>query len=446
MSYRRYLPGVAVLLAVPTLFISMEFGVDETPPYNPDDSAVVQEWMGLLIKLTEKTFGFTPPVAARAFGYEGISLYESMRFSDPTLKSLAGQISGLDTNLLKGIDASGTYDWNIVANANLAAMARTMYPNALPIYKGKIDALERALDQRYSRVLDPHTADNSRKLGRAIANAIAQYAASDGRANAYKMNFPKNYSPPTGNGMWVPTPRTFRRAMQPTWGSVRPFLTKNVEDTMLPPPPTYSLDPSSPFFKDVQEVYDTVKKLTPEQLAIAEFWSDDPGKTGTPPGHSLSILKQVIDKENASLNTAAIAFARMGIALHDSFVACWRVKYTYNLIRPITVIRNEIDREFDIPLDTPPFPEYPSGHSVQSAAAAKVLTDMFGENYHFTDMTNAGRTDMHDSTRTFDSFESFAQEAAMSRLYGGIHFRFSIERGLEQGRIIGNNVNQLSFK
>ena len=215
---------------------------------------------------------------------------------------------------------------------------------------------------------------------------------------------------------------------------------------MPPPPPTYSTNPLSPFFLEVQEVYDVGKNLTIEQRAIAEFWNDEPMKTPTPPGHSVALLRQVLDEQDATLHTAAIAFAKIGIGLHDSFVACWRAKYTYNLIRPITGIREHIDSSFDIPLDTPPFPEYPSGHSVQSAASARILSNLFGEKYHFVDRTHNGRTDMHADTRTFASFDAFAREAAESRLYGGIHFRSAIERGLEQGRLIGENVNKLVFQ
>ncbi len=127
------------------------------------------------------------------------------------------------------------------------------------------------------------------------------------------------------------------------------------------------------------EVYATVRNLTAKQRVIADFWNDDPGKTATPPGHSIAILKQVLEDENASLAKSAEAFAKLGMAVHDAFVSCWNAKYTYNLVRPITVIHRFIDPGFAIPLTTPPFPEYPSGHSVQSGAAAQILTDLFGD-------------------------------------------------------------------
>jgi hypothetical protein len=205
----------------------------------------------------------------------------------------------------------------------------------------------------------------------------------------------------------------------------------------------YSAEPFSSFYADAVEVYDTVNHLTPEQRAIAIFWSDDPGVTATPPGHSISITTQVLRAKRASLMTAAEAYVKVGLAVSDAFVACWSAKYRYNLLRPITYIRNVIDPAWAPILNTPPFPEYPSGHSVQSGAAATVLADLFGRRYSFVDHT-------HDErglpARRFDSFGDAAREAALSRLYGGIHFRPAIERGLFQGECIGRAVNALPVR
>jgi hypothetical protein len=222
-------------------------------------------------------------------------------------------------------------------------------------------------------------------------------------------------------------------------------LTTNVDEALPPAPPAYSTDPASVFWLETTEVYDAVQNLTDEQLVIAEFWSDDPGKTATPPGHSISILKQILEDENADLATAAEAFAKLGMGVHDAFISCWNAKFVYNLVRPITVIHEQMDPAFEIPLSTPPFPEYPSGHSVQSGASAQILTSLFGSNYAFTDRTHESRTDIDGSPRTFNSFDEFADEAAISRLYGGIHFRAAIEKGVEQGKEIGKNISELDF-
>ena len=195
-------------------------------------------------------------------------------------------------------------------------------------------------------------------------------------------------------------------------------------------------------------MYRSVKNLTPEQKEIALFWADDPGKTSTPPGHSISIASQVLREKNASLALAAETYARVGMAVADAFIGCWNTKNQYDLIRPISYIQNVIDPTWNNPsptdpVTTPPFPEYPSGHSVQSGAAASVLTALFGDNYKFTDNTHAERGL---PARTFYSFFQAADEAALSRLYAGIHFMPAIELGLMQGKCIGEKVNNLVWK
>ena len=182
--------------------------------------------------------------------------------------------------------------------------------------------------------------------------------------------------------------------------------------------------------------------LAPEQEAIARFWSDDPGATVTPPGHSISIATQVLRREQARLALAAETYARVGIAVCDAFVACWHQKYVYNLLRPVTYIRRLVDPAWLPLLVTPPFPEYTSGHSVQSGAAFQVLTDLFGSGYAFTDHTH---DDRGLAPRSFASFLAAADEAAISRLYGGIHYRSAIVNGVTQGRCIGAAVSALPF-
>ena len=155
----------------------------------------------------------------------------------------------------------------------------------------------------------------------------------------------------------------------------------------------------------------------------------------TPPGHWISIVLQISDREHLPAAKTAEALARLGVATADAFIGCWHAKYQYNLLRPVTYIRKIMDQKFDPLLITPPFPEYPSGHSVQSGAAEQVLEKMFGENYAFDDATYV---DDGIAPRKFGSFKAAANEAAMSRLYGGIHFRAAIFDGLEQGRCIGS--------
>jgi hypothetical protein len=189
-------------------------------------------------------------------------------------------------------------------------------------------------------------------------------------------------------------------------------------------------------------VYEASLSLTPGERAIALFWSDAPGATGTPPGHWIRLVGQLLDEQNHRLDRAAEAYAKVGIAEMDAFVCCWLTKYQVNLLRPVTYIHRAFDPAWEPVLVTPAFPEYTSGHSTQSGAVAEVLTATFGE-FPYTDHTH----DDHGlPARSFESFRDAADEAGISRLYGGIHFRSAIENGLEQGRCIGREVNALVFR
>jgi PAP2 superfamily len=352
----------------------------------------------------------------------------------PGYQSLAGQLNDLQT-LPRPSDRA--YHWPTVANSALSAtMEKLLNAEASST---QIQALEEQFSREFKPGLPPGVYKRSVERGQAISQAIIQWAASDGY-EIYK-NCP--YLPPAGAGLWQPTPPGFRPPLLPCWGKLRPFVLNHGSECSPGPPITYSEDPNSEFYQEALEVYSVVNHLNSEQLAIAQFWADSPGQTGTPPGHSISILSQILIQEGSSLETAAEAYARIGIALADSFISCWQTKYQYNLLRPITYIHNVIgDSGWSTLVVTPPFPEYPSGHSVQSAAAAQVLTEMFGE-IAFIDNTHAS---LGYAPRMFISFFAFAEEAAISRLYGGIHYRAAIERGLEQGRCIGQRVNALEFK
>jgi hypothetical protein len=411
-----------------------------TAPASAVGSEVARAWFALALDLTRSTTGFSPPVAARAFGYLGVTLYESVVPGMPGYRSLSGQLN--DLGPLPEALGSG-YHWATAANAALATMARHMYGGATAQAAANlaaIDGLERALQGDLAA--SPGLVRRSQAFGRAVADALYAWSLTDGGHEGYLRNFPTSYQPPVGPGLWVPTPPAFQRALQPAWGQNRPFVLASGADCEPPPPPAFSPAPGSPFHEEALEVYDTVNTLTDEQEVIARFWSDDPGATATPPGHSISIATQVLEELEASLGEAAETYARVGMSVADAFIACWWVKYVHNLLRPVTFIANHIDPNWPPLLNTPPFPEYPSGHSTQSGAAAEVLTDLFGD-LPFVDRTHVDRGF---APRPFDSFHAFADEAAVSRLYGGIHFRSAIERGLEQGTCVGSRVNALIFR
>jgi hypothetical protein len=190
-------------------------------------------------------------------------------------------------------------------------------------------------------------------------------------------------------------------------------------------------------------VYRTVNELTPEQRTIATYWADLAGESGTPAGHSLSITAQVLEQLDASLDIAAEAMSRVSIGESDAFIACWATKYHYSLLRPVTYINRRIDPGWTPVLETPPFPAYTSGHSNDAGVSSAILVHLFGDGHAFTDRTNERRGF---APRSFDSFSAAAQESAFSRLYGGIHYRADIERGLDQGRCVARAVIALVFR
>jgi hypothetical protein len=406
------------------------------------DADVATAWFDQIRRVVQHTPGFTPPVASRAFGYAGVTLYEALAPGMPEHRSLAGLLTDLPPTPAAGRNL--VYDWPTVANAALARIARQLFPTAPVAVSYEIGALETAVVSHRARLTAHGVMARSARRGRAVADAVIDWARGDGGHDAQLRNFPDSYVAPTGDGLWRPTPPTFQPALQPTWGTNRPFALAPDRFHDPGPPTPYSADSGSPCHAEALEVYVTVNQLTTEQRAIALFWSDDPGITDTPAGHSLSILTQALRTNAATLDVAAEAYAKVGIAVADAFIACWHTKYRYNLLRPITFITDHIDHSFgpEMPLNTPPFPEYTSGHSVQSAATATVLTDLFGT-VTFSDDTHHPRGL---PARTFHSFEHAATEAAVSRLYGGIHYRSAIERGLAQGRRIGDNVNRLPIR
>ncbi|GEM_PF-26860 len=438
------------------------------PPASQFNAEVAVAWFKLQLKLAKETPGCSPPVVSRAFGYAGVTLYEAVVAGMPTHQSLAGQLNGLPA--LPQVAVDQEYHWPTVVNSALATICQRLFVKASALNLAAMVALEEKYNQQFQTRLTSEVFNRSVAWGKTVAEAIYAWSRTDGGNKGYSKNFPYTFTPPRGPGLWVPTPPFLEtlypsRAMQPYWGKNRPFVLKSGSDCAPARHPAYSDQPGSAFYAEAMEVYTTTKNLTSEQRAIADFWADNPGQTSTPPGHSLSILNQILAQKKAPLDLAAEAYAKAGMAVADAFIACWHAKYQYNLLRPITYINQFIDASWTPPVITPPFPEYPSGHSVQSGAFAQVMTDMFGE-MAFVDHTHdpgAIEQMMKDlfgavryldqahhsrglAPRRFNSFFGAANEAAISRLYGGIHFRAAIDFGLMQGKCVGQKVSALQFK
>ena len=404
---------------------------------------VLHTWYNLALELVWHTPTYSPPVASRSFAYLGVTAFEAVASGSDELQTLAGQLHGLKPGPQR--EAGKTYDEAVVVQAAMAFAVQHFFENTGPSGQNAMAKLEAKLREKVSAGVPTDVLGRSEAHGRAVAEHILAWSADDGGAVIETLGFPQDYELPKGPFHWVPTSLVAlqQKPLLPKWGMNRTFAMPDGKACPLPAPPTYSEDKGSEFYKQALEVFETKKNLTPEQRAIARFWSDDPMLSPTPPGHWMSIALQILERDNAGLDKSAEVLARLGITLADSFIGCWQTKFEYDLLRPVTYIRRTMDPKWESVMTTPPFPEYPSGHSTQSAAAASVLTDFFGENFAFEDTTH-----VKDGVkaRTFPSFWAAANEAGISRLYGGIHFRAAIERGLDQGRCIGAYANALKTR
>lgn len=404
---------------------------------------VVHTWYRLTLELVRHTPTYSPPVASRSFAYLGVTAFEIVAAGRPDLVSLAGQLNGFEAPPAR--KPAAAYDDAVALQAAMAHAVKTLFGNTGPTGQRAMEAVAKKLRAAAEESVAPDIAARSDAYGRAVADHVLAWSVGDGGAVVENMGFPFEYDFKQGPAHWVPTSNIGQQQapLLPEWGSNRPFAMPDGAACELPPPPAYSEDETSRFYKEALEVYEVTKSLSAEQDAIARFWSDDPMLTPTPPGHWLSIAMQVLDEQDAVLDRRVDVLARLGIGLADSFISCWRDKYIYDLVRPVTYIRRNIDPQWQAPLITPPFPEYPSGHSTQSGAAAQVLTAFFGEDYAFEDETHAADGM---APRGFASFWDAAEEAGISRLYGGIHYRAAIELGLDQGRCVAAYTNALKTR
>ena len=401
---------------------------------------ILSTWYGLILKLVRHTATYSPPLASRNFAYLGVASYEAIASGDDHLVSLAGQLHDLKS--LPKREKGKAYDDAIVLNATLAQSMQNFFGNTGPSGQNVLHATSLEMFKQASNDVPADVAKRSEAYGQSIALNVFKWSKSDGGATIINMGFPLKYELKKGSEHWQPTNQ---QALQhtpllPNWGKNRPFAMPTNATCDLPPPPAYSEDKDSEFYKQAAEVYAVKNGAGTEQKAIARFWSDDPMLSPTPPGHWVSIVMQISARDHLPAAKTAEALARVGIAVADAFIGCWHTKYEYDLVRPVTYIKKNIDPKWDTLLITPPFPEYPSGHSSQSGAAASVLTSMFGDLFAFDDATHIAD---NIPARHFESFNAAAQEAAISRLYGGIHFRAAIERGLRQGHCIGNYASDL---
>lgn len=396
-------------------------------PTNELSTEPVIEWMHTLYRLIEAE-GINPPNAARFLAYAGITTYESLLGGMVGNNSLAGQIWTMPD--LPFPNENLTYDWLTVHNVAFSTMLSNLFINADPSTYETIEAHREASLLARTEVVGEDIVENSMVYGDALAKTLLQWVREDGYLQTRDMV----YEIPIYEGAWEVTTEG-AEPVEPFWWQIRTFILDEPYQCAVWMDVLYSTDENSTFYQQALEVIDAGRNLTAEQREIALYWVDTPGITGTPAGHWWSIANQMVEQLELPLGRAAELYAMLGIGMGDAFISAWAIKYNSNLLRPVTYIRDNIRASWSPFIESPSFPEYPSGHSVVSGAAWVVLSEMLGP-MAFTDQTHI-IYEHQPVERTFYSFEQAAEEAAISRLYGGIHYRSAIENGVRQGECVG---------
>jgi len=465
----------AGLLVATTVTAALAAGCTRAPDPDP---RMVAEWMRTLYGAV-RVERLSPPVASRILGYATTALHAGITVADPRAPSLSGVLNGLGD--LPRAQPGQDYDPTLTAVAAERVVLDSLLAEALPTthaaFAGLADSLTAA---RMMAGTAEETRHRSDELGKRIGLAIIAWSRTDG----FDSTRGRTYVAPVGAGLWfndapgsiyatrnmsgatnfvaldnpantldrggandrglildrpkqkglAALPAVNMAGMsEPYWAQVRPFVLQSWSECPIPDPPAYSIDTASLLYADARTVHRTSTVITPEERTIALYWADNAGETGTPVGHWISIASQMVSQRNLSAQDAARLMVLTAAAQADAFIAAWGFKYRYNLLRPRTYIRSVIDSTWEPFIPTPPFPEYPSAHSAQSAAAAAVLTALFG-NVPFDDSTSIS---IGHRVRRFESFTAAANEAGMSRVYGGIHFPVGNTAGRALGQCVG---------
>lgn len=379
----------------------------------------------------------SPPVASRDYVYPVIAFYEAVRPGDSTCSSFGGMLRELPV-LPKPV-VGQRYDWTV-------AGAMAFYNTALAfvfskdLFKQAWDSVDRALRGRSD---PPDVYARSVRFGEDIATQILTWSRGDHYILTRTL---KRFTPGHAPGAWQQTAPEYMEAVEPYWNQIRPMTLGRPDQFLIPEPASFN---SQRFLEESKEVAAVGQNLTDSQRAIAGFWDCNPFAVQTighfvysikkmsPGGHWMNLAGFISAREHLSLVNTLKVYSFVSIALFDGFIAAWDEKYRTNYIRPISAIQQSFAPTWQPMLQTPPFPEYPSAHSVISMATATVLTALFGDHYHYVDATEEP---YGLPSRSFDSFLAAANEAAISRMYGGIHFREAIENGKLLGQDIGRQI------
>jgi len=423
------------------LLLSLSFACQKQKKDYKKEAANPEFFRQLVNKLTGVIVHdiFSPPVASRIYAYPHIAAYQILINDYPQYTSLQGQLNGFAGVPQPAKDSS--YCFPLASLHAFVTLSRH-----LTFSGDMLDQHEEELNAKYKGMGVPEDVfARSLRYGAVVAQSVMTYANEDG----YKQTrgFRHNVSKLAGH--WVPTPPAYMDAVEPNWFKIRPFVIDSCNQFTPAKPIAFSTTKGSRFYDEMMQVYQTANSLTEEQKKIASFWDCNPfvmhtsghvmyaTKKITPGGHWLGITGIATRKINADLMQTLEAYTRVTLALADGFISCWDEKYRSDRIRPETAINEHIDKNWIPLLQTPPFPEYPSGHSVISNAAAVVLTDLYGPNFEYKDSTEVS---YGLPVRSFNSFADAADEAAISRLYGGIHYMSAIVNGAEEGKQVGKYI------
>lgn len=384
---------------------------------------------------------FSPPVAARIYTYMTVAAYEAAHPGNEQFISLAGQLKGLTPGPKP--DPNMEYCFEIAGVQAALKVART-----LVFSEAEMDEYIAGTLADYRKCGIPKAVlERSVAYGHQVADHIMAWSGADN----YKQSrsFPKYTIEVEDPATWKPTPPAYMDAIEPHWNKIRTVVLDSASQFKPTPPTPFSTDKDSQFFKEALEVYEVGNSLTDEQREIAMFWDCNPfvmnvkghvmfaTKKISPGGHWMNITRVACNMKGVGFMEATEAYLRVALALEEGFISCWDEKYRSRLIRPETYINQYIDENWVPLLQTPPFPEHTSGHSVISNASAVTLTRLFGDNFAYTDSTEV---EFGLPARSFKSFYHAAEEATISRLYGGIHYRPAVEAGVIEGRDLGNFI------
>jgi hypothetical protein len=383
---------------------------------------------------------FSPPVATRIYANTSLALYEAIRFQHDGSKSVTAKLKGFEPMPVP--EQGKQYDFSIAAIHSFCETAKKVTFSAPEITK-----YQDSMIAVYAAGLDESIVKQSIAFGQQVADVIAKRLGKDNYKET--RGFDRFEVKTDDDTRWVPTLPDYADGLEPHWPKMMTMAIDSFNQVQADPFPAYSKDPNSDYYKELKEVYDISKNRTDEQTDIALFWDDNPfvsqhkghvmfqDKKMTPPGHWMAITQKAAKIKAVDAVSSAKAYAYTAVGMYDAFISCWYVKYSTVRIRPQTAVQRLIEPKWTSFIQTPPFPEYTSGHSTVSSTAAEILTSVFGDAFAFTD---SSELEYNLPVRSFKSFREAASEASISRVYGGIHYRSGCEGGNKQGKKLGEII------